>query len=116
MSNIPKFKSVGCKDCRDLSSLGIDFTMAFQPIVDTENKTIFGYEALARGINNEGADSILNQLNDSNKYKFDQAIRVKALDLAKTLNLQGMLSINFYQMQFIEPRRAYVPHLKQQQS
>lgn len=95
MSNIPNFKSAGCKDCRDLYSLGIDFTMAFQPIVDSKNKTIFGYEALVRGINNEGADSILNQLNDSNKYKFDQAIRVKALDLAKALNLQGMLSINF---------------------
>ncbi len=89
------FKAIGCKECRNLESLGIDFTMAFQPIVNTENQTIFGYEALVRGKNNESAASVLNQINDSNKYKFDQAIRVKALDLAKKLNLQGMLSINF---------------------
>jgi EAL domain-containing protein (putative c-di-GMP-specific phosphodiesterase class I) len=89
------FKAVGCKECRDLDALGINFSMAFQPIVNAENNTIFGYEALVRGINNESAWSILSQLNDSNKYKFDQAIRVKALDLAKKLNLQGMLSINF---------------------
>lgn len=89
------FIPAGCKECRDKSQLGIDFTMAFQPIVDISNQSIFGYEALVRGINNEGAHSILSQLNDSNRYRFDQAIRVKAIDLAKHLNLPGMLSINF---------------------
>lgn len=89
------FQSVGCKECRDPTKLGIAFTMAFQPIVNVKDKTIFGYEALVRGPNQEGADFILSQLNDSNRYKFDQAIRVKALDLAKKLNIQGMLSINF---------------------
>ncbi len=69
--------------------------MAFQPIVDISSKSIFGYEALVRGINNEGADSILSQLNDSNRYRFDQSIRVKAIDYAKQLGLEGMLSINF---------------------
>ncbi len=95
MSTVINFKSVGCKDCRDLNQLGIDFTMAFQPIVNYHEKTIFGYEALVRGPNEEGADFILSQLTDLNRYKFDQAIRVKALDLAVKLNLQGMLSINF---------------------
>jgi len=89
------FPAVKCNECRDPSKLGITFTMAFQPIVNVRDKTIFGYEALVRGPNQEGADSILSQLNDTNRYKFDQAIRVKALDLAKKLNLQGMLSINF---------------------
>jgi len=95
MMEIKPFEPVGCKECRDPEKLGIQFTMAFQPIVNVRNKTIFGYEALVRGINGEGAESVLSQLNDSNRYKFDQAIRVKALDLAKKLNLQGMLSINF---------------------
>lgn len=89
------FIPAGCKECRDKSNLGIDFTMAFQPIVDISNKSIFGFEALVRGINNEGAFSILSQLNDTNRYRFDQAIRVKAIDLAKQLDLPGMLSINF---------------------
>ncbi len=95
MNEVVKFSPVGCKECRDKTKLGIDFTMAFQPIVDVSDKSIFGYEALVRGINNEGADYVLLQLNDSNRYRFDQAIRVKAIDLAKKLDLQGMLSINF---------------------
>lgn len=95
MNEVVKFSPVGCKECRDKTQLGIDFTMAFQPIVDVSDKSIFGYEALVRGINNEGADYVLSQLNDSNRYRFDQAIRVKAIDLAKKLDLQGMLSINF---------------------
>ena len=95
MKEEANFKSVGCSDCRNLDQLGIEFTMAFQPIVNFHEKTIFGYEALVRGPNQEGADYILSQVTDVNRYKFDQAIRVKALDLAKKLNLQGMLSINF---------------------
>ena len=103
MKEVVGFIPVGCKECRDKTKLGIDFTMAFQPIVDTSNQSIFGYEALVRGLNNEGAETILSQLNDSNRYRFDQAIRVKAIDLAKQLNLQGMLSINFL------PNAVYKP-------
>ena len=103
MKDVVSFTPVGCKECRDKTKLGIDFTMAFQPIVDISNKSIFGYEALVRGLNNEGADFILSQLNDSNRYRFDQAIRVKAIDLAKRLDLQGMLSINFL------PNAVYKP-------
>lgn len=89
------FIPVGCKECRDGKTFGINFSMAFQPIVDLSDRSIYGYEALVRGINNEGALSILSQLNDSNRYQFDQAIRVKSIDLANKLGLQGMLSINF---------------------
>ena len=95
MEVVTNFKSLGCSDCRDLNQLEIKFTMAFQPIVNFHEKSIFGYEALVRGPNAEGADYILSQVTDANRYKFDQAIRVKALDLAKKLNLEGMLSINF---------------------
>ncbi len=77
--------------------------MAFQPIVDIGTRSIFGYEALVRGSNNESAGSVLSQLNDSNRYIFDQSIRVKAIDLAKKLDLQGMLSINFL------PNAVYKP-------
>ncbi len=89
------FVSVGCKDCRDGTPLNIDFSMAFQPIVDVSAKAIFGYEALVRGLNGEGAASILGQVDDTNRYRFDQACRVKAIDLAARLGLKGMLSINF---------------------
>ena len=95
MTEASNIQSVGCRDCTSKTKLDINFTMAFQPIVDIFNKTIFGYEALVRGPNNESAASILSQLNDGNRYQFDQANRVKAIALAKKLGLQGFLSINF---------------------
>ena len=91
----PPFVSVGCRDCRGLGALAIDFSMAFQPIVDVRNRTIFGYEALVRGRNGEGAGHVLGQVDDANRYRFDQACRVKAIDLAARLGIEGMLSINF---------------------
>jgi EAL domain-containing protein (putative c-di-GMP-specific phosphodiesterase class I) len=95
MKNMPEFLSVGCRDCRSLNALAIDFSMAFQPIVDVSSQSIFGYEALVRGLNAEGAAAILGQVDDTNRYRFDQACRVKAIDLAARLGLEGMLSINF---------------------
>lgn len=89
-----RFTPVGCRECRE-QKFEIPFSMAFQPIIDIANRNVFGYEALVRGINNEGAHSILSQLDASNRYIFDQSIRVKALDLASRLGLEGMLSINF---------------------
>jgi len=85
----------GCSQCQDTPELEFQFSMAFQPIVDIGSKTIFGYEALVRGINQEPAFEVLSKLNNDNRYQFDQSIRVKALQLASELNLEGMLSINF---------------------
>lgn len=92
-----------CKGCQNSDSFDIDFTLAFQPIVDIHKKSVYGYEALVRGINQEGASFVLSQLNDKNRYFFDQAIRIKAIKMAKKLNLQGMLSINFL------PNAVYKP-------
>lgn len=85
----------GCNNCKDLDNLNFDFSMAFQPIIDVSNHSIFGYEALVRGLNGEPAAEILSKLVDENRYTFDQAIRVRAIQLASKLNLEGMLSINF---------------------
>lgn len=89
------FLSVGCKECRGTPALDIEFSMAFQPIVNLRDQTIFGYEALVRGLNGEGAGAVLGRIDDSNRYRFDQACRVKAIDLAAKLDLPGILSINF---------------------
>lgn len=93
------FNPVGCRDCRDLDALGFEFSMAFQPIVDLEQRRPFAYEALVRGPNGEGAGTVLAQVNDGNRYRFDQACRVKAIQLASQLGLHKLdnclLSINF---------------------
>ncbi|MBP7282591.1 MAG: EAL domain-containing protein [Leptospiraceae bacterium] len=69
--------------------------MAYQPIFDIQNKTVFAQEALVRGVNNESAYSILSKVNDENRYRFDQACRVRAIELAARLKIDTFLSINF---------------------
>ena len=72
--------------------------MAFQPIINIEAKRVFAYEALVRGTDGESAFTVLSQLTVQNQYAFDQACRVTAITLAKTLGLEktsAKLSINF---------------------
>lgn len=93
------FQALSCDGCRDPAKLSFDFTMAFQPIVDIDSGRPFAYEALVRGLNGESAASILGQVTDTNRYRFDQACRVRAIDQAAELGLSSLpdcrLSINF---------------------
>lgn len=93
------FRALGCAECRNAEALGFDFTMAFQLIVDVEAQRPFAYEALVRGVNGEPAGEILGRVNDDNRYRFDQACRVKAVERAAQLGLLDipdcLLSINF---------------------
>ena len=93
-----------CRACRSPMAL-FDFTMAFQPIVETETSAIWGYEALVRGINGESAWSILSQVTDENRYHFDQACRVKAIEAAGRMfdDPALKLSINFLPNAVYEP-------------
>ena len=95
-----------CETCAEKNSLGFDFTMAFQPIINCQKKQVFGYEALVRGLNNESAYSIISKVNDSNRYLFDQLCRIKAISLASTLKLDSMLSINFLPNAIYKPERC----------
>ena len=85
----------GCRACAGDIALDFDFTMAFQPILDFENKRVFAQEALCRGLNREPAFEVIAQVNDGNRYKFDQMCRVKAVRLAAQLHVNSFLSINF---------------------
>lgn len=100
LSNFPQpFRALGCAECRDLKALGFDFTMAFQLILDVQQQRPFAYEALVRGTNGESAQQVLERVDDSNRYRFDQACRVKAIEQAAGLGLleipDCLLSINF---------------------
>jgi len=81
--------------------------MAFQPIVDLVRGRIWGYESLVRGQNGESAFEVLNQVTDENRYAFDQACRVKAIELAgerMPVHSDAMLSINFLPNAVYEPK------------
>lgn len=69
--------------------------MAFQPIVDIERHEVFAYEALIRGMQGESAESLLGRITPDTRYAFDQACRVKAVELAARLGITCFVSINF---------------------
>lgn len=83
-----------CGKCNP-QQLGIDFSMAFQPIIAFQHKHIWGYETLVRGIENQPAAFILEQIDASKIHSFDQIIRSKAIRLAHQLDFDQILSINF---------------------
>jgi EAL domain-containing protein (putative c-di-GMP-specific phosphodiesterase class I) len=96
---------LGCNGCRDDQPLGFEFEMAFQPIIDVAKSRVWGHEALVRGVNGEPAGSILAQVDEHNRYRFDQACRVKAIETAGQL-FDGdhlRLSINFMPNAVYEP-------------
>lgn len=94
-----------CAACRDGSELPFDFIMALQPIVDAAAARVWGYEALVRGVNGEPAGTVLAQVDETNRYRFDQACRVKAIETAGRLfdAPELRLSINFMPNAVYEP-------------
>ncbi|RYG87285.1 MAG: EAL domain-containing protein [Alphaproteobacteria bacterium] len=95
-----------CAGCRDGEKLNFEFSMAFQPIYDADANRVWGYEALVRGTAGEGALEILAKVSSEQKYRFDQACRVKAIELASKLFPTGndlKLSINFMPNAVYEP-------------
>jgi EAL domain-containing protein (putative c-di-GMP-specific phosphodiesterase class I) len=95
-----------CSGCRDGVDFEIPFAMAFQPIVDTDLGKPFAYEALVRGVDGASAASILSRVTAENRYSFDQACRVMAIESALAAGLMdgdARLSINFL------PNAVYSP-------
>ena len=85
--------------------MGFDFDYAYQPIIDIEQRTVFAHEALVRGPGGEGAATVLSKVNEKNRYRFDQACRVKAIKGASQLGIEEYISINFL------PNAIYKPEL-----
>lgn len=90
-----RVRQQSCRDCLSGADLGFQIRMAFQPIIEWSSRSIVGYEALVRGEQGEGAAQVLSQVTEQNKYYFDQACRVKAIETATRLGLDKILSINF---------------------
>ncbi|WP_198321036.1 EAL domain-containing protein [Azohydromonas aeria] len=92
-------------DCASADKLGFDFSFAYQPIVDLAAGDVWAHEALVRGPQGQGAYSVLQQVNDDNRYRFDQLCRVKAIREAVALGIDARLSINFL------PNAVYKPEV-----
>ncbi len=80
--------------------------MAFQPIVQASAREVFAYEALVRGPAGEPAAGVFEQVNQGNRYAFDQACRIRAIECAAAAGMQTYLSINFMPNAVYEPERC----------
>jgi EAL domain-containing protein (putative c-di-GMP-specific phosphodiesterase class I) len=103
--NKDQYIELSCGNCAEGAGLDIDFSFAFQPIVDIETRGIFSHEALVRGPSGEPAHTILDRLTDETRYRFDQACRVKIVKMASELGVSSNVNINFY------PNAVYKPEL-----
>ncbi|MGJ4729649.1 EAL domain-containing protein [Luteimonas sp. SDU101] len=92
-----------CANCGDADRLDFDVRMAFQPIVDARDRSVFGYEALVRTMEGSGAAEVLARVSPAQLYRFDQTCRVKAIETAARLGLRSRLSINFLPNAVYEP-------------
>ncbi len=99
----------GCTICRDGNDAPLEFSFAYQPIVHLGSRTIYAHEALVRGPQGESAGSVLQRIDDANRYRFDQACRVRAIEAACESGLRERdherLSINFL------PHAVYRPEV-----
>lgn len=86
-----------CSQCASRGKKAFDtaFTMAFQPIYDVDASEIFAHEALLRTPDGGGPGAIFEKVTSENRYAFDQACRVRAIELAARLGMKERLSINF---------------------
>jgi EAL domain-containing protein (putative c-di-GMP-specific phosphodiesterase class I) len=99
------YRELGCLECAEGAGLDFDFTMAYQPIVNVTTRQVFAQEALVRGLDNEPAGQVFSHVNEGNRYRFDQACRVKAIEGASKLGVDSFLCINFM------PNAVYRPEL-----
>lgn len=98
--------STGCQGCRDGAALPFAIQAAFQPIIDLRTGKPYAYEALVRGPEGQGAIWVLDQIDETSRYVFDQACRVTAIRSAVEAGLLetgAKLSINFL------PNAVYSP-------
>ena len=76
-------------------NINVEYSHAFQPIIDIEDRRIISYEVLLRGKNDEPPGVIFEQISKENFMAFDQASRERAITLAANLGLKCSLNLNF---------------------
>lgn len=92
--------------CAKCETVGRDFAIdiAYQPIFDIIDGRAHGYEALVRGARGESAATVLASATEADRHRFEQCVRVMAIEKAGRLGLPATgatLSIN------INPRAVF---------
>lgn len=72
----------------------VNYSFAYQPIVDVQRRAVQSFEALVRGPDNQPASWVFDQLKPSELGQFDLDARLFAVELATQLELPCRLSLN----------------------
>lgn len=101
LADVPE--ELGCRRCRAAERYRDEVRMAFQPIVDANDGSVYAYEALVRGPSGESAGEVLAAVAPEQRYGFDQTCRVAAIRTATRLGIATRLSINLMPNAIYDP-------------
>jgi EAL domain-containing protein (putative c-di-GMP-specific phosphodiesterase class I) len=74
--------------------VGEDISFAFQTIINAEEQEVAGFEALVRGIRKEPASLVISRIPHDQRFAFDQACRIRAIEAAADFGIDGRLHLN----------------------
>lgn len=92
-------------------------TAHFQPIVDLSSQTIYGYESLARGVNDEGEliypDTLFRWAREGDMlFYLDRACRETSLKTAAVKSITSKVFINFIPTAIYDPQHCLASTVK----
>ena len=101
--------TLACAKCRPNGDRDLPIDIAYQPIFDIRTQQVRAYEALVRGSNGESAASVLAAVTEESRHRFEQRVRVMAIEKAAVLGIvrtSAALSINISPSAVIEAERC----------
>lgn len=111
MRTLQKYKDlIGANELSSLIAKRA-LTTHFQPIVDLKSNTIYGYESLARGVNDDGTliypDRLFKWAREGDMlFYLDRACRESSLKTAAVKNIASKVFINFIPTAIYEPEHC----------
>ena len=78
--------------CEEL--VGTDIQFAFQTILDSRELEVVAFEALVRGLAGEPAATVISRITQADRFDFDQACRIRALEAAARAEIEQDLHLN----------------------
>lgn len=111
MKTLQKYKDLfGAKELSTLIDKGA-LTAHFQPIIDIQSNTIYGYESLARGVNDDGTlifpDKLFKWGREGDMlFYLDRACRETSLKTAAVKHITSKVFINFIPTAIYDPQHC----------
>lgn len=80
---------------RTADTINPNISFAFQPIIDTNTMSVYSFEALVTGKNQETSEEIIKNIGIDSMSSFDTTCRASAIKKASILDLKCNLNLNF---------------------